>query len=149
MYGVPYFIEQQIRDFIQWTGEPLHLIIHDSFVNLPNPFLIPFKLLVSKTSWFDENNLHSANLRLFSDSKIWRYPVLLKALYYTNLVNVPVFNPISSSEKWTIYQNHTFSTVKIQETGNSKRRVCLPFALWLDHPPYRYIYSRIKMKTTN
>lgn len=145
-------IAEQIRDSTQWTGEPLCLTDHNSFVSLPNPFLIPFILLVSKTSWCEEVNLHSANLLLFSDSKIWRYPLLSKALYASNLVDVPILNPISSSEKPdNIPKTFTLEKVSVrtEETGNFKRTPCFPFVLWLDHPPHSYICGSIKMKSTN
>lgn len=50
--SVPYLIlEERIRNSAQWPGEILCLIAHDSFVGLPNPFLILFMFLASKTSW--------------------------------------------------------------------------------------------------
>lgn len=62
-------------------------------------------------------NFHSAILLLFSDSKIWRYPELSKALYSNNLVYVPIFNP--KSEKMdNISKIRTIEKLKTQETGN-------------------------------
>jgi len=38
-YSVPFLIiEQQVRDYTQWSGGRLLLIVHDSFVSLPNLF---------------------------------------------------------------------------------------------------------------
>lgn len=58
-------------------------------------------------------------LLLFSDSKIWKYPVLSKALCAHNLLYVPIFNPKSSSEKMdNISEIWTIEKVTTQEIGN-------------------------------